>query len=487
MFGATATDACDENVALGPYSLYSLTTGYDNMAVGYASLRSTTTGTWNVAVGTNAMFYNESGANNLALGGSALYYNAYGSDNIAIGYNALYNSAVTLALAYTGKNIGLGSSALKNCSTGSYNLGMGYNTGTAVTSGNYNNLMGYYSAAKLKIGEYNISIGTYTLGNLVDGDKNIAIGYNAMNDLVCADNTGLNIAIGHNTGLGITTGVKNTILGSGVTGLATTLSNNIIVADGDGNKRIQVDATGNVFLANVNGSSAANGDLILQGTTEATKTTSYVTIQPNGGFTGVNTSTPTQVLTVVDNGDTAADKWVVDIHQDNTDVNSIGFFNDTYSSTIPGLESYIGSTGTAYIGTPASKDFKFYTDSYSNIRMTISYDGYVQLASGAWVNEFSTDGLMAGNSDYQVPTEQAVVEYTPRTGYIRGYNITYKDANEIYYSDGECEVNGTLVKNTTASTAFELTSTTANDFYYIYLAADGTVSYLNTEPAWSAT
>lgn len=33
------------------------------------------------------------------------------------------------------------------------------------------------------------------------------------------------------------------------------------------------------------------------------------------------------------------------------------------------------------------------------------------LASGATVNEFSTDGTMAGNSDTAVPTEQAVVEY----------------------------------------------------------------------------
>lgn len=72
-------------------------------------------------------------------------------------------------------------------------------------------------------------------------------------------------------------------------------------------------------------------------------------------------------------------------------------------------------------------------------------------------------------------------------GYIRGYKITYKDANEIYYSDGEVEVNGTLVTNTTASTAFELTTTTTLTFYYIFINSSGTVTYSSTAPTWSAT
>lgn len=42
---------------------------------------------------------------------------------------------------------------------------------------------------------------------------------------------------------------------------------------------------------------------------------------------------------------------------------------------------------------------------------TITANVELKLASGASVNEFSTDGTMAGNSDTAVPTEQAVVEY----------------------------------------------------------------------------
>lgn len=48
----------------------------------------------------------------------------------------------------------------------------------------------------------------------------------------------------------------------------------------------------------INGGSAANDDLTLQGTTNATRTTSYVAIQPNGGFTGIGTATPDVALSV---------------------------------------------------------------------------------------------------------------------------------------------------------------------------------------------
>lgn len=42
----------------------------------------------------------------------------------------------------------------------------------------------------------------------------------------------------------------------------------------------------------INGGTAANDDLTLQGTTNATRTTSYVLIQPNGGLTQVGAGTP---------------------------------------------------------------------------------------------------------------------------------------------------------------------------------------------------
>jgi hypothetical protein len=54
----------------------------------------------------------------------------------------------------------------------------------------------------------------------------------------------------------------------------------------------------------INGSTAANGDLTLQGTTSATRATSYLILQPSGGNVGIGTSTPTALLGL--NGNAAA-------------------------------------------------------------------------------------------------------------------------------------------------------------------------------------
>ncbi|MBI4039517.1 hypothetical protein HY388_01695, partial [Candidatus Daviesbacteria bacterium] len=52
----------------------------------------------------------------------------------------------------------------------------------------------------------------------------------------------------------------------------------------------------------ISGSDAANGNLSLQGTTNATRTTSYLLLQPNGGNVGIGDSTPSQLF-VVGSGD----------------------------------------------------------------------------------------------------------------------------------------------------------------------------------------
>jgi hypothetical protein len=81
------------------------------------------------------------------------------------------------------------------------------------------------------------------------GIQNTANGFQTLYNNTTGSN---NTALGHNTALGITTGNNNTILGANVTGLAAGLSNNIIIADGSGNRRINVDATGNVGIGTIN-------------------------------------------------------------------------------------------------------------------------------------------------------------------------------------------------------------------------------------------
>jgi hypothetical protein len=47
------------------------------------------------------------------------------------------------------------------------------------------------------------------------------------------------------------------------------------------------------------GSSAANGDITIEGTSDATKTTSYVILQPTSGNVGIGTATPSNKLSIV--------------------------------------------------------------------------------------------------------------------------------------------------------------------------------------------
>lgn len=159
------------------------------------------------------------------------------------------------ALIY-GHTIGRGAGAIAT------NVAIGYNTLPANTTGFSNVAIGYNSLVTNSTGSNNIAIGENTLYVTNTGSSNVAIGYGALFlNTSGYGNTGIgtsalinvttgqyNVAIGWQTGLGITTGNYNTIIGAGVSGLASNLSNNIIIADGQGNRRINVDSNGNVGI-----------------------------------------------------------------------------------------------------------------------------------------------------------------------------------------------------------------------------------------------
>ena len=82
------------DIAIGPTTLASVTTGQDNIAVGGFALRYTTSGIDNVAVGSNALTYNTTGSYNTALGfgaGSGGFGSAV-SNNVFVGYHSGYAS-----------------------------------------------------------------------------------------------------------------------------------------------------------------------------------------------------------------------------------------------------------------------------------------------------------------------------------------------------------------------------------------------------------
>jgi trimeric autotransporter adhesin len=185
-------DIVNNNTSFGQYSLNNVTTGITNVGIGYYALQLNLSGNDNIAVGTRAL------SNNTA-----------GSSNTAIGHDALTKTTGTAL-------------------TGSNNVAVGYQSMYWNTSGNNNTSVGYQAIAFNTTGTNNVSLGLFSGKNNTSGSQNSFIGYN--------------------TGIGITTGSNNTILGSNITGLNPNLSNNIILADGQGNRRINVDENGNVGI-----------------------------------------------------------------------------------------------------------------------------------------------------------------------------------------------------------------------------------------------
>jgi hypothetical protein len=153
--------------------------------------------------------------------GTALASNTAGENNTAIGASAL--NAIT-----TGNgNTVIGSSGLFNNTTGYRNTAVG------VTS-LYTNTTGYDNAA----------LGENALFSNTTGYENVAVG----NSSLGSQTTGiLNTAIGFGAGSAMTTGSKNTIVGSfsGNNGALDirTLSNYLVLSDGDGNPRIYHNGT----------------------------------------------------------------------------------------------------------------------------------------------------------------------------------------------------------------------------------------------------
>lgn len=170
---------------------------------------------------------------NTALGVGALSATNNGvssNNNIGIGVNALYSNT----LGYW--NIGIGNGALYANTNGSANIGIGYQALNSLNGGGANIAIGLYAGNAITTGQYNIVMGWQNSQLLTTGSRNTFIG------------------LGSTT---VSTGNANTIIGgfnswSG----PSSLSNNVILADGDGNIRFQWDGSNIKLNGNIIGSNA---------------------------------------------------------------------------------------------------------------------------------------------------------------------------------------------------------------------------------------
>ena len=158
-------------------------TGFSNTGIGLRALAGITSGINNTAIGVDANLRDSSGSQNVSIGHHSMLQNLTGNYNTSVGNESMYNNK------------------------GSANTALGFNSAQANTTGNYNTSLGYISLQDNDNGSNNIAIGARSAENLK--------------------------------------GSSNTIIG-GFTNLFYTpnINNNVIIADGDGSRKISFDSLG---------------------------------------------------------------------------------------------------------------------------------------------------------------------------------------------------------------------------------------------------
>jgi hypothetical protein len=316
----------------------------------------------------------------------------------ATGTLALISDVQTGYVPYTGATgaVNLGAYDLtvngvivgKGAGTGANNVILGDNALSANTTGSRNVAIGTFPLWKNTTGFGSIAIGAEALINQTTGNLNIAIGDNTAKYIT----TGVgNIAIGAGSGLdNLTTGSYNTILGGSLGSSIGNVSNNIILADGQGNIRFQWDGT-NVKL-NGNNAITQSGTITTNYLPKFTGTSTIgnSAIFENGTNVGINTASPssyTNLTTLTINGTNGS---VIDLKTGNT------LYGEIYSLA---NELRIDAVG-------ASSVLKFLTNSIT--RATIDASGNLGLGvtPSAWDTTLSKAIQLNGGSLWGYSTSQ---------------------------------------------------------------------------------
>ena len=207
-----------------------------NTAVGASALAANTTGNFNTAIGRNAGLGNTDGFRNTFVGQSAGTTNSSGYYLTAVGDNSLLSNTSGL------NNTALGKDSLFSNTTASNNTAVGYQAGFSNTTASNNTAVGYQAGYSATTGAGNTLVGKKAGYSLTTGYNNTFIGFNDTTNRASGDE--------------VTTGNRHSIIGA-YTGNQggldiRTLSNYIVLSDGDGNPRIVSDNNGNVGVGATN-------------------------------------------------------------------------------------------------------------------------------------------------------------------------------------------------------------------------------------------
>ena len=188
---------------------------------------------------------------------------------------------------------------------------------------------------------------TYALATFSGSISSLGESYRATSTFTYASG----VAATHRTALGLTTLATTTPAANVATFLATPSSANLAAAvtDETGSGSL-VFATSPTLttptIAAINGGTAANDDITIQGTTNATRTTSYVNLQPSGGNVGIGTSSPLAKMHVSNGSNTLTSGVEAVLFVDSG--------NSLYNAEFKGSASYTGFllTNTITTGVP---------------------------------------------------------------------------------------------------------------------------------------
>ena len=236
-----------ENVSIGSYVGYGITTGSYNVLAGKRTGQTITAGGNNVIVGSCADTTVATASGLLILGASALARET--------GQMVLSASNMTICSKGTADdlNILIGSNVGNNNLTGKHNIVLGLSAGAAFTTSSSNILLGRWAGRKLSTGTGNIGIGYNVLAQNATGTGNIAIGQFA-GASVCSND---NIFIGRFAGLQLTSGQENTFIGYRAGRNTNTTNLNVMIGASTGYHNTL--GSGNLFLGGAAGFCSTTG------------------------------------------------------------------------------------------------------------------------------------------------------------------------------------------------------------------------------------
>jgi trimeric autotransporter adhesin len=300
---------------------------------GVNALISTTTGIYNTALGDGALKLNTSGYLNTGIGVNALGHDTSGYQNVAVGVNSL--------IANT---------------TGYNNVSIGYEAGEDNLTGTFNVFLGEYAGQNITSGNQNIFVGPYV-------------------------------------GSGITTGFGNTIIGQMPFGgsFPSTLSNTIILSDGNGNNRLYIDSSGHTGLGGFSPTSLPTATLEIKSGTSGVSGLKFTSL--TNASTAVTTNPNATTLSLDSSGKVILVPGTVINAGTNTTVSGTGTTSSPYVISVPiatqnwGLTGNAAISGTNFIGTTNNSSLLVKTN--DTTRMSVDSIG----------NVFVNNKLLIGSVD----------------------------------------------------------------------------------------